>query len=661
MLLFVFKAGFSQIPQQLNYQGAVRDQTGKPVINHDVGVRLSIQDGAPNGPVYYTEERLITTNGVGLYTIAIGSPAALKSSGDFAQIPWGGSGLKSLKVEVDLNGGTNYVLAGITPLVSVPYALYSKYAENVPAGPAGKDGSTILSGPGDPQLGIGNPGDYYFNTTTHVLYGPQNADGTWPSGTVLLQGPAGPQGGAGADGLSAFEIWQQIPGNENKTITEYLNGLKGADGAPGINCWDTNGNGLNDPAEDSNSDGLFNTLDCAGSGSGNNVLTDGHILVGNAANIAQDVPLTGDAKITNTGVFTINDGAITLNKMADGAPDQIYITDGTGKPTLSSFNGIGWSLYGNNSTVDGTHFLGTTDDLPLNFRINNEKAGRITNLSRGETTYGYRAGANSTGAFFNTLIGSRAGEMLNSTSNFNTFIGASAGRQITINSFNNTAIGYLALIELSGPNHNNNVAIGRYAGRFMITGSRNVFIGEAAGISTQNGNGSGLTLIGNNASAISGISNSVAIGNVAEVTQSNSFVLGGTGINAVNVGIGTTAPSQKLHLKDGHIRSEQTISPNITLNVANGFTGVALLADATDIRGTISLRGTTLDIVNYSIIQYDFDIPSTNSPVVTITPANLAAAQSDYYVEPLPNGFLLYVKGRTAVITEPRYNYLLIE
>jgi len=32
----------------------------------------------------------------------------------------------------------------------------------------------------------------------------------------------------------------------------------------GINCWDTNGNGINDPNEDTNNDGVFDALDCQG-------------------------------------------------------------------------------------------------------------------------------------------------------------------------------------------------------------------------------------------------------------------------------------------------------------------------------------------------------------------------------------------------------------
>ena len=55
-----------------------------------------------------------------------------------------------------------------------------------------------------------------------------------------LSGPTGPTGAAGA------------------------NGATGINGTNGINCWDLNGNGANDPAEDINIDGLWDALDCAG-------------------------------------------------------------------------------------------------------------------------------------------------------------------------------------------------------------------------------------------------------------------------------------------------------------------------------------------------------------------------------------------------------------
>ncbi len=65
-------------------------------------------------------------------------------------------------------------------------------------------------------------------------------------GQVDLSGEKGPVGPAGVNGA---------------------NGLPGSDGlfgSSGISCWDTNGNGIADPSEDSNSDGLFDINDCRG-------------------------------------------------------------------------------------------------------------------------------------------------------------------------------------------------------------------------------------------------------------------------------------------------------------------------------------------------------------------------------------------------------------
>lgn len=45
-------------------------------------------------------------------------------------------------------------------------------------------------------------------------------------------------------------------------------GPAGDAGAPGLNCWDINANGIADPAEDLNGDGLFNAADCAGTSVG---------------------------------------------------------------------------------------------------------------------------------------------------------------------------------------------------------------------------------------------------------------------------------------------------------------------------------------------------------------------------------------------------------
>ena len=57
-------------------------------------------------------------------------------------------------------------------------------------------------------------------------------------------------------------------------------------------------------------------------------------------------------------------------------------------------------------------------------------------------------------------------------------------------------------------------------------------------------------MVGHNADvSSSALSNATAIGYNAKVSASNSLVLGGTGADAVNVGIGVTAPATTLHVK----------------------------------------------------------------------------------------------------------------
>jgi hypothetical protein len=802
LLLFVSISTilYAQIPQQLNYQGALRDAKGFPIGNRAISLRLSIQDnGGQNALVLYSEVRQVTTNAVGLYNLAIASPGASQISGNFSQINWA-VGAKFLKVEIDTDGGANFGLAGISPLLSVPYALYAKYAENGPAGvqgPKGADGSTILSGAADPLPGQGNPGDYYFNTTTNEFFGPQNPDGTWPPGTVLLSGPPGPQGPigltgpagpigltgpagadgaigpqgpigltgpagadgaigpqgpigltgpagadgaigpqgpigltgpdgpqgltgpAGADGavgpqgpigLTGPAGADGLPGAVGPQGPIGLTGPAGADGLPGVIgpqgpigltgpagadglpgaigpqgpiglTGPAGPQGLTGPAGTDGAIGPQGPIGPAGAdglpgpagpqgpigltGPAGTIgaLTDGHILVGDATNVPQDVAMSGDASIDNTGQLLINNGAVTLAKMAVGAPSQVYVTDNAGNPTLSSFNSLGWALTGNTGTVDGTHFIGTSDNQPLNFRVNNLKAGRITadipaSLSRGETTLGVGAGAAGTGLIRNTLIGLRAGEALNTNSHRNTFIGALAGFQMGGASSSNVGIGELAFLDFISGSFN--TSIGGASGVLMTSGNQNVFIGYGSGLSAS-GTANGLLLIGSSAKASPNISNATALGNSAQVTASNSLVLGGVGPNAVNVGIGTTAPTQKLHLVNAHIRSEQTTPPVVNLLVANGLTSVELAPNASDIRGNIILRGTTADIITSSTVEFIFNSSATNPPIVTITPANKDASKCIYYVVQTASGFILHFVGAANTVTSPEFNYMIIE
>ncbi len=126
----------AQTPQLLNYQGVARNAFGNPIPNRAMTLRLSIRNGNSTGTIVYSETRTVTTNAGGLYTVQIGSPGTIANTGSVSSINWQ-VGAKYLQVEVDPEGGSNFLDLGTTQLVSVPYALNAGTA--TPVGTAGGD------------------------------------------------------------------------------------------------------------------------------------------------------------------------------------------------------------------------------------------------------------------------------------------------------------------------------------------------------------------------------------------------------------------------------------------------------------------------------------------------------------------------------------------
>lgn len=116
---------FAQAPQGLNYQAVAYDGAGVPVLNQSISVRLSILDGSATGTLAYQETQNPTTDNTGLFSIVIGNGTVV--SGAFNTINWG-NGTKWLKTEIDITGGTSYLVMGTSQFMSVPYALYANKA-----------------------------------------------------------------------------------------------------------------------------------------------------------------------------------------------------------------------------------------------------------------------------------------------------------------------------------------------------------------------------------------------------------------------------------------------------------------------------------------------------------------------------------------------------
>ncbi len=172
LLLFTAFAVQAQVPNKFNYQAVARDASGKAIANKNVTVRINVLDGSATSASVYGETRSVTTNQLGLFTLAIGGTGATSTTGNFATINWS-TGKKFISVEVDPLGGNNFVSLGSNELLSVPYALYAVNGTPGPQGATGPQGPTGVAGPTGPTGPIG------------------------PSGAT---GPAGPQGVAGAQG-----------------------------------------------------------------------------------------------------------------------------------------------------------------------------------------------------------------------------------------------------------------------------------------------------------------------------------------------------------------------------------------------------------------------------------------------------------------------------
>ncbi len=276
-----------------------------------------------------------------------------------------------------------------------------------------------------------------------------------------------------------------------------------------------------------------------------------------------------------------------------------------GTPAAPNWTKIGpalntWLLTGNAGTVDGTNFIGTTDNVPFNIRVNNQKAGRIEFLNR-NTFWGYQAGANGGGAG-NTGTGYRA-LASNSAGSGNTAHGESALQQNTSGN-NNTAFGTVTLqANTTGDNNTatgafalfanttgyGNIASGYYALRYNTTGNYNTAVGLNALIINETGFyntaiGAGANVGANN------LTNATAIGHGAIVSASNKVRIGNGNVTVIEGPVAYSFPSDKRFKYDvkndvpglEFIKKLTPVTYYFDENKLNEFTTTGILRQAQD-------------------------------------------------------------------------------
>jgi hypothetical protein len=280
-------------------------------------------------------------------------------------------------------------------------------------------------------------------------------------------------------------------------------------------------------------------------------LTNATAIGYNAKVSASNTIQLGNASIDSVMAGSLADSTklvVPRLKITGGAlaANNILTSDALGNATWKPAAPSGWSLTGNAGTVDGTNFIGTTDNMPFNIRMNNQKAGRIDSTLR-TTFYGYQSGGSYTTGAYNTANGYKSlfsnttgvhntanghkSLFLNTTGAYNTANGDSALHSNTTGGFN-TAHGYAALAS-------------------NTTGSNNTALGDSADVTT------------------GALTNATAIGYNAKVSASNTIQLGNAATDSVMAG--STADSTKL------------IIPR--LRVTGGTPAAGQVLTATDVNG----------------------------------------------------------------------------
>ena len=206
-----------------------------------------------------------------------------------------------------------------------------------------------------------------------------------------------------------------------------------------------------------------------------------------------------------------------LPTLGGGTPPQPLVVN-TCEECTTTF----WALTGNAGTNPNNNFLGTTDNQPLIIRTNNVNRVRITTEGRIEVLNSARS----------VSLGEKAGRGQDLTAfRNNVFVGFQAG-EVTETGMRNVAVGSGALSQnIDG---SSNTALGSNAMSTLTTGDYNTAIGYGAEVE-------------------GGLTNATAIGAFAFAGQNNTVVIGSIqGVNGApataNVGIGTTTPTNRLHV-----------------------------------------------------------------------------------------------------------------
>jgi hypothetical protein len=168
-------------------------------------------------------------------------------------------------------------------------------------------------------------------------------------------------------------------------------GLPGAQGDPGpagLACWDLNGDGIQDAAEDVNQDGLWNAADCKGpQGETGSQGVQG--LQGTPGEPGAP-GAQGDAGPDGLACWDLNGDGVqdtTEDINSDGVWNALDCQGPQGEQGPPG-SADAWSLTGSSGTTADTNYLGTSDNQALEIKVNGARALRLEPNAEGPNVIG---------------------------------------------------------------------------------------------------------------------------------------------------------------------------------------------------------------------------------------------------------------------------------